>query len=135
MASATSMVLHGGDLVKSLKKFNWGDIDGVLLEYDSENVFVPDSLIEKILDYRKETSRYISHFTASKYVRELEELNKRSSIHMRDQTFLFSCKARLRNDEELSEKQRKTIEDLYLKYEKEINLSKDALKSMDDIPF
>jgi len=137
MSSATSTVLHGGDLVKALKKFSWGDVDGVLLEYDSENVFIPESLIDKLLKYRNDSTKFISHFNAIKYLRELELLNRSKPVQVRDQTFLFSCLSIIRKcDGEFTEKQKKTIEELYIKYSDDLNTLKSKVKEQnDDIPF
>ena len=127
-----------GDTIKSIKKFSFGDIEGVLLEYVDQNIFIPDSITEILVEHKKDSNRFISQFTAERYVRALEDLNKVERLSASEQTFLFSCNAVLRkHDEDFTENHRKSIEVIYNKYSdkmKDLN-TKRPKEEDDNIPF
>jgi len=130
-----SNVLHG-DTIKTIKKFSFGDIEGVLLEYGKSNVFVPDSLIDKVLEYRKDSTRFISQFTAERYLRDLEELDKGRVLKAKEKTFLAGSKNIIRSgDREFTETQKRSIEEIYEKYSDKIKESKQKKSSQGDCPF
>lgn len=127
-----------GDKIRVLKKFSFGDVEGTLVEYEnSQNVFVPDSLFEKIIECKKESERFISQITAERYVKALEALNRKSLLHVKDQSFLIGCLSTMRKGEnDFTPKQRKTIEDLYMKNLEKLNeLKPKRSKEDDEIPF